>query len=223
VDYDVWVPAGEQRGEKDEPLPVEVKTRHVIEVCKVAWDEIIEAREENLLSEHGSMDSHSLLTRLKVAALLAILARRMEVTEDDWRLAKTVMWISNDVRAKCQRMLDEAEEEEHARRGRGRAAASVAEDQHRVTIRDRRAERIQEIGLKALKMLQDSPGTEFSPKQVREATMDAKAQREFGADVLAALVETPGVHQGPEVSRGGRKIRMLSWQPVIVPAMSPGT
>lgn len=215
IDMDVWIPAGENRGEKDEPQPIEVKSRWEVPVCLAARNEIIDAREENIISEHGSMDSHSLLTRLKTAALLAFLDRRAEVTDADWDLAHTIMWISNDTRAKCQRQLEEAEEEEHARRGRGRAIQSASEDVHRVTIKDRRAERIQEIGLKMVAMLQGSPGAEFSPKQLREATMDAKAQREFGEDVLAALTATPGVLQGPEVSSGGRKIRKLSWRPVI--------
>lgn len=223
VDFDVWVPTGELRGEKDEPLPVEIKTRYEIAVCKAAWDEIIDARELNLISEHGSMDSHSLLTRLKVAALLAILNRRMEVTQDDWRLAKTVMWVSNQTRAKCQSELDQAEEEEHARKGRGRAAASIAEDMHRVVIRDERATRVQEIGAKILAVMQENPGTEYSPKQLREMAMDAKTQRAYAADVLAALEATPGVVLGPEVSSGGRRIRKMSWQPVIGPAMRPGS
>lgn len=215
LDFDVWVPQGEQRGEKDEPVQVEVQPRYEIPVCQIAQDAIIDARELNLISDEASMDSHSLLTRLKVAALLAFLDRRMEVTEDDWQLAEPIMWTSNLTRAECQRALEEAEEEENRRKGRGRAMVAMAEAVATPALKDRRAERIQEIGGKALRILQDSPGQEYSPKQIREAVMDARTQREFATDVLAALVATPGVVQGPEVSRGGRKIRMLSWQPVI--------
>jgi hypothetical protein len=167
------------------------------------------------MSEEADMDSHGLLTRLKVATLLAFIDQRLEVRDDDWDLAWSVMWISNATRAECQRALAEAEEEEHAKRGRGRALSNMAEAVATPVLRDRRIERIQELGLKALGILQSEPGREWSPKQLREATMDAKAQREFAADVLAAVVATPGVHEGPEISSGGRKIKKLSWQPVI--------
>jgi len=215
LEWDVWLPYGEHRGEKDEPLPVEVKTRYVIPVCQKATEAIVDARELNLVSDESTMDSHGLLTRLKVAALLAFIDRRLEVTDEDWDLALSVMWISNKTRAECQRALAEAEEEEHARRGRGRAMVSMAEAVAAPALRDRRVERIQEIGLKALGIMQATPGREYSPKEIREASMDARARREFGADVLAALIATPGVTEGPEISSGGRKIRKLSWRPVI--------
>jgi hypothetical protein len=215
IDYDVWIPAGEQRGEKDVPEPVELKTRYEIAVCLQARNDILDAREENITTEYGSMDSHSLLTRLKVAALLAFLDRRAEVTDDDWRLAKTIMWISNDTRAKCQRALDEAEEEEHAKKGRGRAIQSASEDVARVTLKDQRVERIQAYGFKALAKLQEKPGEEYSPRGLLKAFMDSKAIAAYGADVLAAVIAVPGVTQGPEISSGGRKIRRLSWRPVI--------
>lgn len=216
LDWDVWLPSGEHRGEKDEPEPVVVKTRYVVEVCREAIDAIIDARELNLISEDATMDSHSLLTRLKVAVLLAFLDERLEVTKADWELAISVMWISNATRADCQRALAEAEEEELSKRGRGRAMMNMAEAIAAPVLRDQRLERIQEIGLKVLGILQNTPGQEYSPKQLREATMDATAQRKFAADVLAAVVATPGVQEGPEVSSGGRKIRKLSWHPVIV-------
>jgi hypothetical protein len=218
LEWDVWLPCGERRGEKDEPEPVEVKTRYEIPVCREAVNAIIDARELNLVSEAASMDSHSLLTRLKVAALLSFIDGRLEVTAADWELALSVMWISNATRADCQRALAEAEEEEHAKRGRGRAMVSHAEQIAAPIIQNRRVERIQELGGKALGILQSEPGREFSPRELKIATMDAKAVKEFGDDVLTAVIATPGVHQGPEISSGGRKIRKLSWRPVIAPA-----
>lgn len=211
IDYDVWVPEGEQRGEKGEPLPVTGKARWEVEVCRQAWDEIIDAREENLVNEHSSIDSHSLLTRLKVAAALAFLDRRASVTEEDWDLAKAVLWVSNATRAVCFAAVAEAEAEEHARRGRGRAIQDATADVARVQLKDDRVARIQELGGKLLGALQASPGVEFSPKQLRELLGDTKARKEYWAEVEKALLATPGVVQGPEVSSGGRKIRKLSW------------
>lgn len=222
IDWDVWIPQGEQRGEKDEPLPVEAQSRYEVPVCRKAQNEIIDARELNLLSDEASMDSHSLLTRLKVALLLAFLLEgRMEVDEAYWDLALPVMWISNATRLVCIRAMEEAEDEDNHRRGRNRAAQSMAEQVAVPVLRDRRADRIHELGLKALGILQAEPGVEYSPKRLKEATMDAKGQREFGEDVLAAVIAVPGVVQGPEVSSGGRKIRKLSWTPSNSLAMRP--
>lgn len=218
LEWDVWLPCGERRGDKDEPEQVEVKTRYVIPVCQKAIDAIIDAREINLTTEAANLDSHSLLTRLKVAALLAFLDERLEVLETDWDLALSVMWISNASRAECQRALAEAEEEEHAKRGRGRAMTSIAEQVATPVLKNRRVERIQELGGKALGILQQEPGREWSPRELKIATMDAKGVREYGDDVLAAVVATLGVMEGPEISSGGRKIRKLSWRPVIGPA-----
>lgn len=213
IDFDVWVPFGEQRGEKDEPLPVDAKSRWEIPVCQSATNEIIDAREANLVSESSSLDSHSLLTRLKVAALLAFLDRRAEVSEDDWRISKAIMWISNKSRTECQKARDDAEEHESRKRGRSRAVAAVEEDVQRVAIKDKRADRIHELGLKTLARLQAHPGREFSPRELMKANMDASAITQFGADILVALLAVPGVVQGPEITSGGRKIRKIAWSP----------
>lgn len=212
IDYDVWVPAGEQRGEKNEPVAVEMKSRYELQVCQQAQDEIRLARYENLRTEYGSMDSHSLLTRLKVAAALAFLDRRSEVTVEDWELTLPLMWISNDTRAKCMQAVADVEQEEHRRRGRGRAHQDLAADVTRVQLKDARVERIQELGGKLLGAMQAEPGKEWSPKELRELMGDARARKEFWSEVEQALVAAPGVVQGPEISSGGRKIRKLTWR-----------
>lgn len=213
LDFDVWIPQGEQRGDKDEPLPVETPYRHEVPVCQTAQDEIIDAREENLASEHGGMNSHALLTQLKVATLLAFINRRLEVREDDWRLARLVMKVSDKTRASCERALADAEKEEHARRGRNRAVQDVHAEISRTVVRDERVDRIHELGTKLLEHMQAKPGAEFSPRELRILMGDAKTGKEYWEDVQTALVGTPGVIQGPEISAGGRRIRKMSWQP----------
>lgn len=212
LDFDVWVPEGEQRGEKDEPVQIVMKSRYEIPVCQQAQNQIIDARELNLISDEANINSHALLTRLKVAALLAFLDRRMEVTDEDWELALPIMWMSNQVRAECQKALEEAEEEENHKRGRGRAMVAMAEQVAAPILRDKRADRIQELGGKALGILQANPGREYSPRELQKAIMDAKTSRDLGADVMAAVLAVPGVTEGPEVSSGGRKIKKVQWQ-----------
>jgi hypothetical protein len=210
IEYDVWLPEGPQRGEKDEPEPVEQKPRYEIPVSRQVENEIIDAREENLASEHGGMDSHSFLTQLKVAAMLGFLDRRLEVTDDDWRLARIVMRISDQTRSICQKALDEAERDDHARRGKNRAVARVHEQIAEVVIRDERTGRIYELGTKLLELMQANPGKEFSPRELQQA-MDARSRKEYWEDVRASLAATPGVVEGPEIAAGGRRIRKMSY------------
>lgn len=61
----------------------------------------------NVRGEGDPLDGHANLTRCKVAALLAIMHGRLEVTEWDWNLSATVMVVSNATRAGLER--DEAE------------------------------------------------------------------------------------------------------------------
>lgn len=213
VDFDVWIPEGEQRGEKNEALPVTGKSRYELEVCQLAQDEIRLARYENLKTEHGSMDSHSLLTRLKVAAALAFLFRTHTITTELWELTKPIMWVSNDTRAKCVAAVAEAEKEEYVRRGKGRAYQDVAADLGRIRIKDERTARIQELGGKLLAALQSAPGSEKTPRELRILMGDAKTGKEYWSEVEKALLATPGIVQGPEISSGGRKIRKLKWAP----------
>ena len=210
IEFDVWLPEGEQRGDKDEPEPVQMKTRYEVPVCLQAQNEIIDAREENLASEYGGLDSHALLTQAKVALGLAFLDRRMEIGEDDWRLARILMKVSDQTRAVCERALAEAERDENVKRGRGRAVARMHEQIAETVIRDERAARVHELGSKLLDAMQKEPGREFSPRELQQ-WMDAKSRREYWEDVRAALAATPGVVEGPEITAGGKRIRKLRW------------
>lgn len=83
-------------------------------------------REELVIDE---MDEHAQLLRIKVAALLALMEHRMEVSEEDWDLAGVIVDTSAEVRSYVQAELRaEAEAEEVARLKRQvrRDAASEA-------------------------------------------------------------------------------------------------
>ncbi|WP_460756938.1 hypothetical protein [Myceligenerans cantabricum] len=84
-------------------------------------------------------DGQQSLVRLKVAALLALLARRTDVTEPDWHLAGYVMAVSDRTRARMRDAL-------HAdaqRAARERAEARAAFDEHHDTaIVERTAKKV---------------------------------------------------------------------------------
>lgn len=74
----------------------------VIDFPDSVKDELWQARLR--ASKHGEecdpLDSHAGLVRCKLAALLALLDCRGEVTEDDWQLARTVWDVSRAMRAR---------------------------------------------------------------------------------------------------------------------------
>jgi len=68
-----------------EPIGVEIRARRL-------------ARVRRQLVDDDPLDSHADLVRLKMAALLAILDERLDVSDDDWALAGVVMATSKAVR-----------------------------------------------------------------------------------------------------------------------------
>lgn len=82
-----WAPLQHQAG----PLPLDANASQEIRtraLKRTRGQEVIE-----------SLDAHRDLCRLKVAGLLAILANRLEIDAADWKLAGTVMDVSDRVRA----------------------------------------------------------------------------------------------------------------------------
>ncbi|MCP2266404.1 hypothetical protein ACFQHV_06525 [Promicromonospora thailandica] len=77
---------------------------------------------EELTDDNGQQS----LVRLKVAALLALLSRRLDVTESDWQLADYIMGVSDRTRT---RMYD-ALRADAAKAARDRAEARAAFDEH---------------------------------------------------------------------------------------------
>lgn len=74
--------------------------------------------------EPNDPDSHLLLTRIKIAALLAIwLDEATCITEDTWDLAGWVIWVSNDTRTRAHGRI----KAKAAEKATGRALANIAQ------------------------------------------------------------------------------------------------
>ena len=99
--------------------------RYVMDVAEEAVAEIDEAHWRRSRGEGDPLDGHRLYTRLKVAAALALLDRRLGVTSDDWRLAGRIMAKSDQTRAEVQRVLRERAREANLGRARAEAARTV--------------------------------------------------------------------------------------------------
>lgn len=85
-----------------------------------------------------ALDGHALLTRLKVAAALAIMHHRQTVNALDWELSEIVMAVSDRTR---HQLLDHARQAERAKvreRAIGRAVFDeIIDDRHATTVRNR--------------------------------------------------------------------------------------
>lgn len=128
------------RGEPVQPLtlPALDWTRpvglvdYILPVCQEAEEAILSAHEYRMRGEGDALDGHALFAREKVAALLAVLHGRQEVTSEDWRLSGLVMARSDRTRASAQRVLSaEASRRSHAvALARGRAEVVVEDTKH---------------------------------------------------------------------------------------------
>lgn len=117
----------------------------VLGVCRSASKVIDAAQLARTRGEEDALDGHSLLSRLKVAAALALLDDHTAVREEDWDLAGLVMDISDDTRAEVEEALGNAEAEEHRKRGRL--------DAERVSARNDRLASVERVAKLILKKL----------------------------------------------------------------------
>lgn len=91
-------------------LEVARRDRIEIKVCAAAIEAVIASRRARLaaglLAAAGDLQGHTLLTRLKVGALLAVFdGGRAEVSDEDWQLASVIIDVSDTTRQVCAQAL----------------------------------------------------------------------------------------------------------------------
>lgn len=154
----------------------------------------------------GDPDSHLLLTRAKVAALLAAwLDGAIYVSDGMWEMAGWVIWISNDTRARAQARLRAKAAERNTTRAMARVAekaiADEVEDRKHNALSIKVMDRVVAILTKSAQWL-----------TVREialslASRDKKAMREAGidlGDLLADLRAAGKLDHIPAEGPGGK-------------------
>ncbi len=151
TDYEVWTPNGQNPDDE----PVEVKPRIQVNLHPSVQREVrrqhAERRRARAAGATTDLDAHSMLTRLKVAALLGILDRRCEVSPEDWELAGLAMWVSNASRAECQKAL--AAKATDRQRARGRADAA-REEARTEALEKTEEEKLQKVTARVMGKLQ---------------------------------------------------------------------
>lgn len=92
-------------------------------------------RANHLARQRGdgdALDGHALLTRCKVAALLAIMDGRVEVTQWDWDQSEHVMAVSDRTRTALLRQEADAKAERERERGRHEALRNEGRDNYQL-------------------------------------------------------------------------------------------
>ncbi|WP_435594651.1 hypothetical protein [Tsukamurella tyrosinosolvens] len=140
-------------------------------------DTVIAAHLARQRGEGDALDGHALLTRCKVAALIAIMHRRSVVSDIDWQLSATVMERSDQTRAW---LLSEAKRMDREKI-RGRALARAAGEEF---ISDRRLERAMKA---VIRWLEKAEGNEL-PANILRSKLKADLRDHLGA-ALAELVD----------------------------------
>lgn len=141
--------------------------------------------------EGDALDGHSLLTRCKVAALLAIMHGRGEVTEWDWGRSAAVMSVSDETR---RNLIEAAEDIKRQRALDEGAARAVRSEGYEVG-------RLQSATRSIINKLKKQNGEEMSHNELR--TSLTGAHRPLLDDAVQELAES-GVIDILKVKNGTR-------------------
>lgn len=165
-------------------------------VCEIAAQEIREARWRANRGEGDPLDGHLLLAREKVAAALAVLDGRYDITDDDWRLAGIVVAKSNATREGIRAQLQRARDATYAASGVAEAERQVAREE---AVADKRDRAVKRLCRKLIDCLTD----EWTTRSTITAGWVAGRDRAYLDEALHLLVETGQLEEHTE----GRRTR----------------
>ena len=211
----LWLPATDPTISRDAPPtpgvaqwqpPVYGGSRATIFVCDEACETIIQAGVDRNSGKTDALDGHALLTRLKVAAAIAMLSgetsdRQMTVTEDDWELSGIVMAVSDRTRQGIVRHLAEAARDTNAKQ-------ALAEAQKTIVI----AETLENDGVrKAVRWLRGKLGPEWLTNGELRDKAYSSALKKHLADALEHLLSQGEIEAESYQQRGreGRRYRRV--------------
>lgn len=108
-----------------EMVELKRQNRIFMQIPEVAERTIRQARQDRNRDAGDALDSHAVLTRVKVACALAILDGRTAAREDDWRLAGVIMAVSDATRTMCVEALAAVQREANARMALAEAERTI--------------------------------------------------------------------------------------------------
>ena len=158
-----------------------------------AVDAMRRSRVAVMRGELPELDGHALNTQARVAAIFALVDGRMVLNDDDWRLAGTVMEVSNRTRAYCVDALAKDSAAKNRARGRAEAERSVVAEEER----DRH--RLKRVSAKVLHDLQLADGW-VKRRQLRSALRSDV--RDLFDDAAQSLIDAALIERREVSGRG---------------------
>ena len=153
----------------------------VMEVCQELTDTVMANRRQALRTGNtNGLDGHALLNRVKVAATIALMEGRFDVTDADWELSGRIQATSDAARAWVQRVIAREREAVADKRAAGKAREAVVVD---ATITDARVGRVGRVIARAVQRAGEDGLTR---NQVREKVA-SRDRDDFEAGLQFAL------------------------------------
>lgn len=184
----VWLPATDaavsiDRPATPAPLPIPPafgSYARCMGVPAEAESTVLSAHVARARGDGGALDGHALFVRLKVAAALAVLDERVDMSREDWALSAAVMAVSDATRTAMTEMMRAAQAAEDAERGASQGRQRAAAD---AVAAEKTVERVAEWIVRKLK---ESGGQRmWGPLHHRLPSRD----REYFEHALLALAE----------------------------------
>lgn len=204
----VWLPATDASAPDNEPeTPDPLKWKPItygsfvrqMKIPDIARKTIVDARKARNRGQGDALDGHSLYTRLKVAAALATLARRFNMTEEDWRLAGVVMTVSDRARTECESEIRKVS----ASNGKKAAQARGVGDVIAAGVRETAIEKRVTANLKA----RLEKAADWVPRKDLARSLRSD-QRDYLEPALDTLIMAGAIEEKATV-RGGRQARLF--------------
>lgn len=149
-------------------------------VPQVLVDAVTSARRVALRTgDTRGLDGHALLNRVKVAAAVALIEGRTDITEDDWILAGRIQAVSDNTREWVQNVISRQRQTDAEKRAKGKAREAVVVDE---TVADARIGRIAKVIARAV-----NRGGEITERDAK-AAVAGRDKPEFDAALHVALV-----------------------------------
>jgi hypothetical protein len=111
----------------------------LITVCDQAQQDIRQVRKDQMRGVGHILDGQAMLSRLKVAAALAILESRYEILDEDWQLSGYIMAKSDETRSGIEAELRERSERQSKARGTAAGVQKATADETELEIKTQAA------------------------------------------------------------------------------------
>lgn len=152
-----------------------------LQVPRVLTDAVTANRRQALRTGNtNGLDGHALLNRVKVAAAVALIEGRVDVTDDDWELAGAIQATSDLARAWVQAQIADQRASTAAQRAESRAKEAVVVDR---TVTDARVGRIARVIARAV----HASGEDGLPMGKASTAVAGRDRGDFDAGVHFAV------------------------------------